>query len=89
MLAVIKTTHSRNPWRLAWDGSPLADLHFRTRREAEAVARELRSIADFGMPEPEAWSPAVQERVAAYVNGLPCVQELERLRALDVERTRR
>lgn len=80
MLAVIKTTHSRNPWRLAWHGQVVADVHFRTRREAQTACRDLLTLADFAVAGPEAWAPAIRARVAAYVASLPCVQELERLR---------
>lgn len=80
MLTVIRTTHSRNPWRLAWHGQPVADVHFRTQREAQTAARDLMTIADFGRPGPEAWCPAIQERIAAYINALPCVQALDDLR---------
>ena len=80
MLTVIRTAHSRNPWRLAWHGQVVADLHFRTQREAQTAARDLMTIADFALPSPEAWAPHVRSQVAAYVASLPCVQELERLR---------
>ena len=80
MLTVIRTTHSRNPWRLAWHGQLVADLHFRTQREAFAACRDLCTIADFAVPGPEAWAPAIRAQVAAYVASLPCVQELEQLR---------
>ena len=80
MLTVIRTPHSRHPWRLAWHGRPVADLHFRTQREAQMACRDLCTIADFALPGPEAWAPAIRAQVAAYVASLPCVVELERLR---------
>lgn len=80
MLAVIKTTHSLHPWRLAWHGQLVADLHFRTQREAQTACRDLLTLADFALPGPEAWAPGIRAQVAAYVASLPCVQELERLR---------
>lgn len=80
MLAVIKTTHSRSPWRLAWHGQLVADLHFRTQREAAGACRDLLTLADCAVAGPAAWPPAIRARVAAYVASLPCVVELERLR---------
>ena len=80
MLTVIKTTHRPHPWRLAWHGRPIDDVHFRRQREAFAACRDLMSMADFALPGPDAWAPAIQERVAAYVAALPCVVELDRLR---------
>lgn len=80
MLTVIHTTHSRSPWRLAWHGRPLEDVWFRTQREAQTACRDLMTIADFAVAGPDAWAPAIQARVAAYVASLPCTQELERLR---------
>ena len=76
MLTVIHTTHSRAPWRLAWHGQLVADLHFRTQREAATACRDLMTLADFALPGPEAWAPAIRARVAAYVASLPCVVEL-------------
>lgn len=81
MLTVIHTTHSRNPWRLAWHGHLIADVHFRTRCEAQTACRDLMTIADFALPSQAAWNLDVQRQVAAYIASLPCVQELEQLRA--------
>jgi hypothetical protein len=80
MLTVIQTTHSVNPWRLAWHDQPLADVSFRTKREAETACRDLLAIADFGLPGPEAWSEGVRGQVAAYIRCLPSVTQLETLR---------
>ena len=88
MLTVIRTTHSRHPWRLTWHGVVVADVHFRTQREAREACRALLTLADFALPGPEAWSEASRARVAAYVARLPCVQELERLQARDLARGR-
>lgn len=77
---MIKTTHSRNPWRLAWHGRLLQDVWFATQRQAQTACRDLLTLADFALPGPEAWSPDVYARVAAYVRALPSVQELERVR---------
>ncbi|HSF30293.1 MAG TPA: hypothetical protein VLK82_07460 [Candidatus Tectomicrobia bacterium] len=78
--SVTKTTHSRNPWRLAWHGRLLQDIGFATQREAKTACRDLLTLADFAVPGPEAWAPAIRERVAAYVATVPSVQELERVR---------
>jgi hypothetical protein len=80
MLTATKTTHSRNPWRLAWHGRLLEDVSFRTQREALTACRDLLTIADFALPGPEAWSADVQGQVAGYLRALPCVQELEQVR---------
>ena len=80
MLTVIRTAHSRNHWRLAWHGRQIDDVWFATRREAQTACRDLMTLADFALPGPEAWAPAIRAQVAAYVASLPCVVELERLR---------
>jgi hypothetical protein len=79
MLDVIRTTHSRNPWRLAWQGQPLEDVGFARRRDARACQRQLLALADWTV-HPDTWERATRCAVVAVLEAVPSVQELERLR---------
>jgi hypothetical protein len=80
MLTVIKTTHSRNPWRLAWNGQPLEDVSFPRRRDALECVAQLRLLADWTQ-HPDTWDAASRAAVWAVLQAVPSVVELERLRA--------
>ena len=79
MLDVIRTTHSRNPWRLAWKGQPLEDVNFPRLRDARAVQQQLLQLADWTV-HPDTWDSATRCAVVAVLEAVPSVQELTRLR---------
>lgn len=79
MLDVIRTTHSRNPWRLAWKGQPLEDVSFPRLREARAVQRQLLALADWTQ-HPDTWDCATRCAVVEVLERVPSVLELTRLR---------
>ena len=79
MLDVIRTTHSRNPWRLAWKGQPLEDVGFARLRDARQGQKPLLARADWTV-HPDTWDTETRCAVVAVLEAVPSVQELTRLR---------
>jgi hypothetical protein len=78
-LTVIRTPHSRNPWRLAVHGQPLDSAYcWPTRRLAEQVRQQVIALADWTQP-PATWDAATQARVLAVLEACDSALALRRL----------